>query len=74
MAHLRLKLVLPEEKVQQITIDCRKRLTKGTITAQELASVIGRLSAAYLTVLQAPLYIFNLQHQLIQIQKSSLSL
>jgi len=45
-----MKLVLPEEKVQLITTDFMKMLTKETITAQELASVIGRLSAARLAI------------------------
>ena len=60
-----MRLRLPEEKVQLITVDRRKMLKKGTITAQKLASVIGRLSAARLAVLPAPLYTRHLQHQLI---------
>jgi len=59
-----MRLLLPEEKIQQIVGDCRQMLTKGTITAQELASVIGRMPAAHLAVLPAPLYIRQLQQQL----------
>ena len=43
--------------------DCKQVLAKGTITAQELASVIGRMSAARLAVLPAPLYTRHLQYQ-----------
>ena len=65
---------LTREKMQQIINDCRQMLAKGTIAAQELASVIGRMSAARLAGLPAPLYTRHLQHQLIQTQKRSLSL
>ena len=69
-----MKLLLLAEKMQQIMNSCRQILTKGTITAQELAAVIGRMSAACLAVLPAPLHTRHLQHQLIQTQKRSPSL
>ena len=55
-----MKLLLLEEKLQQILSKCRQVLVKGTITVQELASVIGRMLAARLAVLPAPLYIHHL--------------
>jgi len=69
-----MQLLLPEEKIQLIVTDCKRMLTKGTIAAQELASVIGRLSATRLAVLPAPLYTRHLQHQMIQSQRSRSSL
>ena len=71
---LLMQLLLPEEKIQLIVTDCKRMLTKGTIAAQELASVIGRLSATRLAVLPAPLYTRHLQHQMIQSQRSRSSL
>jgi len=56
-----MKLCLPEEKVQQITNNCTQTLSKDTVTAQLLASVIGRLSATRLAVLSAPLHLRHLQ-------------
>ena len=67
-------LSLPTEKMQQIINSCKLILTKESITAQELAAVIGRMSAARLAVLPAPLHTRHLQHQLIQTQKRSFSL
>lgn len=49
-----MKLYLPEEKTQLIIKDCSQVLSKNVITAQPLASVIGRLSAARPPVLPAP--------------------
>ena len=68
------EVALTGGKMQQIMNSCRQILTKGTITAQELAAVIGRMSAARLAVLPAPLHTRHLQHQLIQTQKRSPSL
>ena len=69
----RMKLSLTNEKAQGIMEDCKQVLAKGTITAQELASVIGRMSAARLAVLPVPLYTHHLQHQLIQTLRRSSS-
>ena len=65
------KLRLPEEKVQVISTDCSQTLAKDVITAQRLASVISRLSAARPAVLPGPLHLRHLQHQLIQTLKAS---
>ena len=66
-----MKLRLPEEKVQLISTKCSQTLAKDVITAQWLASVIGRLSAARPAVLPAPLHLWHLQYQLIQTLKAS---
>ena len=55
-----MKLHLPEEKVQQITNNCSQVLSKEVTTAQVLASLIGKLSAARPAVLPAPLQLWYL--------------
>ena len=57
----RMKLTLPEEKVQQIITDCQSATNKGRVTVRELSKLIGRMSATMLAVLPAPLCYRGLQ-------------
>lgn len=59
-------LSLPEEKLMKIEQECASLLTLETVSVRQLAALIGRLSAATVAVLPAPL--FYRQLQLLQIR------
>jgi len=50
-----MKFHLMEEKEEQIRILCSQALTKKNLSAQDLASIIGKLSASQSAVLPAPI-------------------
>ena len=58
---LQMTLSLPEEKVQNIILDCRRILRQDTVSVRDLARVIGRMTAAIQAVSPAPLCYRNLQ-------------
>jgi len=56
---------------EQIRTVCSQALIKRKLSAQDLASIIGKLSASRSAVLPAPIYLHQLQHQLIQTLKTA---
>lgn len=59
-------LSLPDEKVQNIQSMCNRILKSPEIKAEELASILGKMSATSENVVQAPLFYRSLQLDLIQ--------
>lgn len=60
-----LTLSLPMEKVNKIIHKCQNTLAQPTVTAQEIASLLGSLESSRLAIHQAPLHFRHLQIQLI---------
>ena len=68
-----MKFLLTEEKVQQISNICKQALAAQKVSAQDLASIVGKLVAARSAILPAPIHVRQLQFQLIQTLRASRS-
>ena len=58
---LQMILRLPEEKLQNIIVDCRRVLRQETALVRDLARIVGRMTAAIQAVTPAPLCYRNLR-------------
>ena len=56
-----MSLTLPKEKLESIMKDCRGVLVQPQMTVQDLARMIGRMSATTQAILPAPLHYRSLQ-------------
>ena len=54
---------LPQARMKQIRVECRRTLQKEQVTVRELARIVGVLAATQLAVLPAPLHYRALQAQ-----------
>jgi hypothetical protein len=70
---LEMTITLPEKKVRSITSLCRKTLVEAQPTLRDMSKVIGKLYATSPAVMQAPLQLRFLQHDLIEAQRRGLT-
>ena len=58
---VKMKLFLPEDKIQQITQMCQNLVSQQVVSLRSLSQLLGKMCATTLAVLLAPLWYRNLQ-------------
>ena len=62
----KMKIFLPEEKVQNIMQTCQQALTRGTLSIRQLSQLLGKLNVTSQAMLSAPVCYHQLQQLKIQ--------